>query len=202
MPTQGSAASEQLRELTGHALIVLRTRADGERRPGWGLPPTGFCTRPRTQDDSSARRRAISGTVGSAGPSLFDGYLGRDANRDAGTDDEWFITGDLAVIDERGFHRIAGSESVDLIKSSGYRIGACEIEKFLRSIEGVAETAVISAPDDDLGQRIVAYIIIGNGTYISPAIDFENELIAHVANKLSWHKRERYISLTTSPAPA
>ena len=63
---------------------------------------------------------------------LFDGYLDRpDATAEAWTEDGWFKTGDVAVIDPDGFHRIVGRESMDLIKSGGYRVGAGEVETSL-----------------------------------------------------------------------
>lgn len=75
------------------------------------------------------------------------------------TEDGWFRTGDIAVIDDSGFHRIVGRESVDMIKSGGYRIGAGEVEQALLAYPGVREAAVVGMPDDDLGQRIVAFIV-------------------------------------------
>ena len=63
------------------------------------------------------------------------------------------------MIDAGGMHRIVGRESVDLIKSGGYRIGAGEIETALLGHPGVDEVAVVGMPDDDLGQRIVAYVV-------------------------------------------
>ena len=56
-------------------------------------------------------------------------------------------------------HRIVGRESVDLIKSGGYRIGAGEIETALLGHAGVDEAAVVGLPDEDLGQRIVAFVV-------------------------------------------
>ena len=73
--------------------------------------------------------------------------------------DGWYRTGDVAVIDGDGMHRIVGRESVDLIKSGGFRVGAGEIETALLGHPGVREAAVVGAPDDDLGQRIVAFVV-------------------------------------------
>ena len=71
-------------------------------------------------------------------PTLFDGYLNRpDATAEAFEADGWYRTGDVAVIDDGGMHRIVGRESVDLIKSGGYRIGAGEIETALLGHPGV-----------------------------------------------------------------
>ena len=83
-----------------------------------------------------------------------------------------------------GMHRIVGRESVDLIKSGGYRVGAGEIEVALLSHPGVAEAAVVGLPDDDLGQRIVAFVV-GDADPV--------ELISFVAEQLSVHKRPREV---------
>lgn len=195
---------ERLADLTGHApierygmsetMITLSTRPDGERRPGWvGTPVAGVETRLR--DESGAPVPHDGESVGGLqvrGPMLFDGYLGKpEVTAENFTADGWFKTGDVAVIDAEGFHRIVGRESVDLIKSGGYRIGAGEIETSLLGHPAVAETAVVGVPDEDLGQRIVAYVVPRAG---APAA-LADELIAHVAGELSVHKRPREVRL-------
>jgi fatty acid CoA ligase FadD36 len=124
------------------------------------------------------------------GPTLFNGYLNRpEATAEAFDPDGWYRTGDVAVVDEGGMHRIVGRESVDLIKSGGYRIGAGEIETVLLGHPGVDEVAVVGPPDEDLGQRIVAYVVG------SAAAD---ELIDYVAQQLSVHKRPREVRFVES----
>jgi fatty acid CoA ligase FadD36 len=190
---------ERLRELTGHApverygmsetMITLSTRADGERRPGWvGTPVRGVRTRLRDESGSSVPHDGESiGGLQVAGPMLFDGYLNRpEATAQSWTDDGWFRTGDVAAIDAEGFHRIVGRESVDLIKSGGYRVGAGEVETVLLGHPAVAEVAVVGLPDDDLGQRITAFVVLRDAAT-------ERELIDHVAGELSVHKRPREV---------
>ncbi|BDT97777.1 acyl-CoA synthetase [Nocardia sputorum] len=190
---------ERLRELTGHApverygmsetMITLSTRADGERRPGWvGTPVRGVRTRLRDESGAPVPHDGESiGGLQVSGPMLFDGYLNRpEDTAQTWTADGWFRTGDVAVIDEEGFHRIVGRESVDLIKSGGYRVGAGEVETVLLGHPAVAEAAVVGLPDDDLGQRITAFVVLRG-----PAT--ERELIDHVAGELAVHKRPREI---------
>ncbi|MGO4616455.1 acyl-CoA synthetase [Nocardia sp. 2YAB30] len=192
---------ERLRELTGHApierygmsetMITLSTRADGERRPGWvGTPVHGVRTRLRDEAGAAVPHDGQSiGGLQVHGPMLFDGYLNRpEATADSWTDDGWFKTGDVATIDPDGFHRIVGRESVDLIKSGGYRVGAGEVETVLLGHPAVAEVAVVGLPDDDLGQRITAFVVLRDGAT-------ERELIDHVAEQLSVHKRPREIRM-------
>ncbi|MFI9509211.1 acyl-CoA synthetase [Nocardia sp. NPDC052566] len=193
---------ERLRELTGHApierygmsetMITLSTRVDGERRPGWvGTPVLGVRTRLRDEAGAEVPHDGESvGALQVCGPMLFDGYLDRpDATAAEWTEDGWFKTGDVAVIDASGFHRIVGRESVDLIKSGGYRIGAGEVETVLLGHPMVAEVAVVGLPDADLGQRIVAFVV-PRGAYPD---SIEKDLIDHVAEQLSVHKRPREI---------
>ena len=163
---------DRLAELTGHppverygsseTLITLSTRAAGERRPGWvGLPLSGVQT--RLVDDDGAPSPHDGETIGRLqvqAPTMFDGYLNRpDATAEAFHADGWYRTGDAAVIDGDGMHRIVGRESVDLIKTGGFRVGAGEVETVLLGHPGVEEVAVVGLPDDDLGQRIVAFVV-------------------------------------------
>lgn len=198
---------ERLAELTGHApierygmsetMITLSTRPDGERRPGWvGTPVAGVETRLRDEAGDPVPHDGESvGGLQVRGPMLFDGYLGKpEVTAENFTGDGWFKTGDVAVIDAEGFHRIVGRESVDLIKSGGYRIGAGEIETSLLGHPAVAETAVVGVPDEDLGQRIVAYVVLRDGAAESISAD----LIAHVAGELSVHKRPREVRVVDS----
>ncbi len=191
-----------LTDLTGHApverygctetLITVSTRADGERRPGWvGLPLDGMRTRLMHDDGSPVPHDGETiGGLQVQTPTIFDGYLNRpDATADAFEPDGWYRTGDAAVIDADGMHRIVGRESVDLIKSGGYRVGAGEIETALLGHPGVAEVAVVGLPDADLGQRIVAFVV-GDA--------HPDDLIAFVAQQLSVHKRPREVRLVAS----
>lgn len=193
---------DELVRLTGHApverygstesLITISTRADGERRPGWvGLPLSGVQT--RLVDDDGAPVPHDGETIGHLqikSPTVFSGYLNRpDATAEAFDEDGWFRTGDVAVVDADGMHRIVGRESVDLIKSGGFRIGAGEIETVLLGYPGVDEVAVVGVPDDDLGQRIVAFVV---GS-VAP-----DDVIDFVAQQLSVHKRPREVRVVES----
>jgi fatty acid CoA ligase FadD36 len=193
---------EQLRDLTGHApierygmtetLITLTTRVDGERRPGWvGLPIDGVRTRLVGDDGQLVPHDGETlGELHVAGATLFDGYLNRADATEASMDGDWFRTGDAAVIDGNGFHRIVGRQSMDIIKTGGFKVGAGEVETVLLGHPSVAEVAVVGEPDDDLGQRIVAYVV---GTGVDAAA-----LIELVANQLSVHKRPREVRVVES----
>jgi fatty acid CoA ligase FadD36 len=154
-------------------LITLAARHDEPRVVGSvGRPLPGVET------------RFVEDALQVRAPWLFSGYLNRpDATAEAWTEDGWFQTGDTAVVDEDGRFRIVGRTSVDVIKSGGYKIGAGEVEDALLSHPAVREAAVVGPPDDDLGQRVVAYVV-GDG----PA-----DLTEWVARVLSAHKRPREV---------
>ena len=200
----------RLAELTGHrpverygmteTLITVSGRADGERRPGFvGTPVAGVETRVVADDGGGdggrgggdVPRDGVSiGELLVRGPTLFSGYLNRpDATARSLDSAGWFHTGDVATIGADGWHRIVGRASTDLIKSGGYRIGAGEVEDALLAHPGVREAAVVGAPDPDLGERVVAYVV-ADGVGSQQLIDF-------VAGHLSVHKRPREVHLLT-----
>ncbi|HET6415876.1 MAG TPA: long-chain fatty acid--CoA ligase, partial [Polyangiales bacterium] len=95
-------------------------------------------------------------------------------------------TGDLATRTAEGAIRILGRRSTDLIKTGGYRVGAGEIEASLLEHPSVREVAVVGVPDDDLGQRITAFVVLRPGEPEDP-----DSLTRFVAENLSPHKRPR-----------
>jgi malonyl-CoA/methylmalonyl-CoA synthetase len=128
------------------------------------------------------------GEIAVKGPNVFNGYLNRpDATAEA-IRDGWFMTGDLATRDVSGSLKLVGRKSTDLIKSGGYRIGAGEIEGALLEHPAVAEVAVAARPDEDLGERIVAWVVAEPGQTPSA-----QELTDHVAALLTKHKRPREV---------
>jgi len=192
---------DALRDLTGHdvverygmteTLITVAARADRPRRAGTvGWPVSGVRTRLRDEHAEPVAEDGTSvGRLQVQGDTLFDGYLGRpEATAASWTADGWFVTGDVATVDGDGRHRILGRESVDLIKTGGFRVGAGEVEAALLARDDIAEAAVIGVPDDDLGQRIVAVVVPREGATVVPA-----DVIAEVAARLSAHKRPREV---------
>ncbi len=202
----GSAAlaaieHQRLRRLTGRGVVerygmtetLMSTaiRADGEPAPGTvGAPLEGVQL--RLVDDQSRPIAVQDGeTIGEIevrGPNLFLGYLNREDATAAAMRDGWFATGDLARRDRRGYIELVGRRATDLIKSGGYKIGAGEIEGALREHPAVDDAAVKGEPDDDLGQRVVAWVTLRDGESVG-----ERELIDHVAALLAPHKRPRAV---------
>ncbi|MFJ5259581.1 acyl-CoA synthetase [Streptomyces sp. NPDC088387] len=174
-------------------LMNTSVRADGEARAGTvGVPLPNVELR-LVEEDGSPITSYDGETVGEIqvrGTNLFTEYLNRpDATAAAFTADGFFRTGDMAVRDPDGYVRIVGRKATDLIKSGGYKIGAGEIENALLEHPGVREAAVTGEPDDDLGERIVAWIVPADPQ--SPPAD--EELADHVARRLAPHKRPRVV---------
>ena len=169
-------------------LITLSTRVDRDRRAGTvGVPIHGVETRVIADGGSVAPRDGVTvGELQVRGTTLFERYLNLpEVTAASFTADGFFRTGDAAVIGEDGVHRIVGRQSTDIIKSGGYKIGAPEIESAILELPGIAEVAIVGLPDDDLGERVVAFVV-GSG------ID-EQRIIDWVATNLSAHKRPREV---------
>jgi malonyl-CoA/methylmalonyl-CoA synthetase len=172
-------------------LMNTAIRADGERRPGTvGVPLGGVSVR-LVDDSGDALDVVDDSTVGEIqvrGPNLFLEYQNRPDATSEAMRSGWFATGDVATRSEDGYIRIVGRRATDLIKSGGYKIGAGEIENALLEHPGVAEAAVTGEPDDDLGERIVAWVVVEGSE--RPG---ERELADHVASLLTPHKRPREV---------
>ncbi|WP_340682324.1 acyl-CoA synthetase [Amycolatopsis coloradensis] len=168
-------------------LMNCGVRATGDRRPGAVGPPVPGVELRLVDDAGEPLTGESVGEIEVRGPNLFLGYLNRPDATEAALRDGWFKTGDMAVRDPDGYVRIVGRRATDLIKSGGYKIGAGEIENALLEHPGVAEAAVTGEPDDDLGERIVAWIVPAG------AKPTAGELADHVAGLLSPHKRPRVV---------
>ncbi len=170
-------------------LIDTAARHDGPRTPGTVGPALRGVTL-RLVDDARgtlAPGPGVLGEVAVKGPNVFAGYLNRpDATAAAIDADGFFHTGDIASIDAAGEVRIVGRRATDLIKTGGYKVGAGEVEAALLEHPTVREAAVIGVADEDLGERIVAFVVPAAGASPRP-----EELEEHVAALLAPHKRPR-----------
>ncbi|MFD7321135.1 acyl-CoA synthetase [Streptomyces sp. NPDC059875] len=163
-----------------------------EPRPGSvGLPLHGVELRLVEEDGTElgAYDGESVGEIQVRGPNLFSAYLNRPDATAAAFDGDWFRTGDMAVREPDGYVRIVGRKATDLIKSGGYKIGAGEIENALLDHPAVREAAVTGAPDPDLGERIVAWVVPADAEKPPTA----EELADHVAGLLAPHKRPRTV---------
>ena len=96
------------------------------------------------------------------GDGVFERYWQRDEIQ-ALDEQGWFRTGDIVRRDEeKNSFVMMGRASTDIIKTAGYKVSALEIEECIRSVEGVMDAAVVGVNCDELGERIVAGVILSN----------------------------------------
>ena len=168
-----SARVEQARAVLGSKIVSA-----------WGMTENGAVTTTLLEDDDerafTTDGRPLPGVEvkvvdvdgktlppGQAGSlmlrscSNFGGYLRRPHLN--GTDaEDWFDTGDLARIDEQGYIRITG-RSKDVIIRGGENIPVVEIENLLYRHPAVLQAAVISYPDERMGERACAVVVLKAG---------------------------------------
>lgn len=171
----GSAAlpasvHEHWQVLTGQMLLerygmteigmALSNPLHGERRPGSvGMPLPGVDAALFDEHGQQIRAEDQPGEIRIRGGAVFREYWRRpEATADAFCSG-WFRTGDVAVL-ERGYYRILGRQSVDIIKSGGYKLSALEIEATLLEHPAVLECAVVGIADDTWGEAVAAAIVL------------------------------------------
>jgi len=137
----------------------LSNSYQGERRPGHvGLPLPGVLMR-LVDDKNNVVLPGNPGEIQVKGASIFKEYWGKsEATEKAFTKDGWFITGDIAQLND-GLYKILGRDSVDIIKSGGYKISALEIEDELRKLESVDDCAVVGLANEEYGELIAACLV-------------------------------------------
>jgi acyl-CoA synthetase len=99
----------------------------------------------------------VPGEILSRGPDLFLGYTDPALTAAAIDMEGWYRTGDVGILDADGYLTITDRLS-DLIIRGGLNISAARIEEHLATMPGVAEVAVVAAPDARLGEHACAVI--------------------------------------------
>jgi acyl-CoA synthetase (AMP-forming)/AMP-acid ligase II len=107
-------------------------------------------------------RLAEDGEILSRGPDLCLGYTDPALTARAFDEEGWYRTGDLGELDEDGYLTITGRKA-DLIIRGGENISALEVEEVLLTMPPIAEAAVVSAPDDRLGEHVAAVLKLRPG---------------------------------------
>lgn len=106
------------------------------------------------------------GEIRVRGKGVFLEYWGKPRETESAFCDGWFKTGDIALLERGGSCRILGRESVDIIKSGGYKISALEIEEVLREHPLVEECAVVGVVDPSWGERVGVALVLREGLSI------------------------------------
>jgi long-chain acyl-CoA synthetase len=119
-------------------------------------------------------------------PARLDRYLNAP---EALAGDGWFATGDLARLGADGLVSIVGRKK-DLILRGGYSVSPPEVEAILLGHPAVAEVAVVGRAHPELGEEIVAFVVLRPAARAEPS-----ELIAHCASRLAPFKCPRAVRL-------
>lgn len=166
----------------------------GERRPGSvGMPLPGVEVRLVDEEGRVLAEEDAPGEIHVRGPGVFREYFGRPMDSAAGFAGDWFRTGDVAVL-ERGYFRIMGRRSVDIIKSGGYKLSALEIEAALLEHPAIAECAVVGLPDDTWGEAVTA-VVVPRAGHAVPALGTLREW---ARERLSPYKLPRRLEVVAS----
>jgi acyl-CoA synthetase (AMP-forming)/AMP-acid ligase II len=108
-------------------------------------------------DDGGEVAAGARGEILSRGPDCCVGYTDPALTASAFDAEGWYATGDVGVLDDDGFLTIVDRKK-DIIIRGGENISALEVEEVLLRIPGVAEAAVVAAPDARLGEHVCAFV--------------------------------------------
>ena len=149
MRSFGSTEHPSITGCTAESPREKRLFTDGAPLPGVEL---------RTVDeDGHDTEPGEPGEIWSRGPECFVGYTDPQLTAAAFTPDGWFMTGDVGVLDADGYLAITDRKK-DIIIRGGENVSAVEVEEQLVRMPGVAEVAVVAAPDPRLGERACAFV--------------------------------------------
>jgi acetyl-CoA synthetase len=114
-------------------------------------------------------------------PSMFRAYVGEEERYRGCFADGWYLTGDLARVDEDGYFWFVGRVD-DLIKSAGHLVGPFEVESALMEHPAVAEAAVIGKPDPVVHEVVKAFVSLRRGFTAGEAL--RRDLLAFARKRL------------------
>jgi len=108
-------------------------------------------------DDSKEVSPGTPGEIHSRGPDCFPGYTDPTLSTECFDAEGWYATGDVGVLDADGYLSIVDRKK-DIIIRGGENISALEVEELVLRLPGVAEIAVVAAPDARLGEHACAFV--------------------------------------------
>jgi long-chain acyl-CoA synthetase len=127
------------------------------------------------------------GEIAIRGPQVMVGYWNRpDETAKVMTPDGYFKTGDVGVMDERGYVRIVDRKK-DMILVSGFNVYPNEIEDVLATHPGVLESACVGVPDGNSGEAVKVFVVRKDPALTSA------ELMDYCREQLTGYKRPKYI---------
>lgn len=198
----GMAASEgtakQWKKVTGKTMIegwgMSETCAIGTNNPvnavnfsgtiGLPLPSIDLAIK---DDEGNNVPLGETGEICIKGPNVMRGYYNQpDETAKAFTTDGFMRTGDIGVMDERGFTRIIDRKK-DMILVSGFNVFPNELENVISLCPGVVECAAVGIPDEHAGEAIKVFVIKNDPTLT------EERLMRYCHDNLTGYKRPKYI---------
>lgn len=120
-----------------------------------GHPVPGVATKTVDPETFAEVPDGTEGLLLVKGPGMMTGYLGDPARTEAAIRDGWYVTGDIAVIDEHGFIRIT-DRLARFSKIAGEMVPHGRVEEALIAVPGVTAVCVVGVPDESRGERLVA----------------------------------------------
>jgi long-chain acyl-CoA synthetase len=178
--------------LSETAPTLTCNRADIEQFSGTiGLPvPSTYLS--IRDDDGKELPLGEAGEICAKGPQVMSGYWNRpEETANVMTADGYFRTGDIGVMDERGYTRIVDRKK-DMILVSGFNVYPNEIEEVIASHAGVLECAVIGVPDAKSGEAVKAFVVKKD-----PALTAE-DVIKYCGTQLTAYKVPKQIEFRTN----
>ncbi|WP_295854629.1 long-chain-fatty-acid--CoA ligase [uncultured Xylophilus sp.] len=131
------------------------------------------------------------GEIAIRGPQVMAGYWQRpDETAKAMTEDGFFKSGDIGVMDARGFFKIVDRKK-DMILVSGFNVYPNEIEDVVAGLAGVAECAAVGVPDDKTGEAVKLVIVKRDAALT------EQQVLDHCRQHLTGYKRPRVVEFRT-----
>lgn len=167
--------------------MEIKPGSMGKPSPGFDLAVIGHDGQPKPPNEEGdiAIRVKPERPVG-----LFKAYRKAPEATAATFRGDWYITGDRACVDEDGYFWFVGRAD-DVIISSGYRIGPFEVESILLEHDAVAESAVVSSPDETRGEVVKAFVVLSAGH--SASDELAAELQQYVKSMTAPYKYPRKI---------
>jgi len=138
-------------------------------------------------EDGQALPIGERGEIGIRGPQVMLGYWRQPGEtRTAMTEDGFFRTGDIGIMDERGYTRIVDRKK-DMILVSGFNVYPSEIEETVAGHPGVLECAAIGVPDEHSGEAVKLFVVRKDKTLTA------EQLMAWCHQRMTGYKRPRHI---------
>lgn len=134
--------------------VLRQEKQIGNKHGTVGMPIPGVSARVTDPETKQVLPIGTEGLLEIRGPNLMLGYLNQPERTAAVFHDGWYITGDIAAIDEDGFIRIT-DRLARFSKIGGEMVPHLKVEEMVSSLTGNAPSAVAGLPDERKGERLV-----------------------------------------------